>query len=67
MAVIKVIAKIGDTHHPKYGLLIKGQEYEIDESDFGDEIFERATESKTKKTGGSRRGDEVPHVPQKEE
>lgn len=43
MATIKVIAKIGDTYHPKYGELVKGHEYEIDEADFGDEIFEKGT------------------------
>jgi hypothetical protein len=41
MAVIKVIAKISNTYHPKYGALVAGQEYQIDEQDFGDEIFER--------------------------
>lgn len=40
MAKITVIAKIGDTIHPKYGFLVQGLEYEIDENDFGDEIFE---------------------------
>lgn len=40
MAVIKVIARIGGTIHPKYGLLEQGKEYEIEEADFGDEIFE---------------------------
>lgn len=41
MAKITVTAKIGDTYHPKYGLLVKGQELTIDEEDFGGEIFER--------------------------
>jgi hypothetical protein len=40
MATIKVIAKIGDTIHPRLGTLVKGEEYEIDETEFGDEIFE---------------------------
>jgi len=41
MATIRVIAKVGDTYHPKYGSLEKGREYDIEESDFGDEIFEK--------------------------
>ncbi len=41
MAVIKVRSKIGNTVHPKYGPLEEGQVLEIDEADFGDEIFER--------------------------
>jgi hypothetical protein len=36
---IKVIAKIGNTIHPRLGLLAAGEEYTIDESEFGDEIF----------------------------
>lgn len=72
MATIKVIAKVGDTHHPRLGLLKKGQEYEIDESDFGDEIFEKqnssaAAQQENKKTGGSRKVDGVQLAAQKEE
>ncbi len=48
MAIIKVTSKISNTYHPKYGELVAGQEYEIDEQDFGDEIFERQnTEHRT--------------------
>jgi hypothetical protein len=50
MAVIKVRSKIGNTVHPKYGPLEEGQELEIDEQDFGDEIFERYVEDKEQKT-----------------
>jgi len=41
MATIKVISKVGDTNHLKYGRLVRGKEYDIDEADFGDEIFEK--------------------------
>jgi hypothetical protein len=41
MATITVIAKIGNTFHPKYGALVQGQELQIEEADFGDEIFEK--------------------------
>ncbi|MEW6115667.1 MAG: hypothetical protein AB1553_02045 [Nitrospirota bacterium] len=37
---LKVTAKIGDTTHPKYGSLKKGESYEIEPADFGSEIFE---------------------------
>jgi hypothetical protein len=46
MATIKVTAKIGNTFHPKYGALVEGQEYTIDEADFGDEIFEKVDGSR---------------------
>ena len=42
MPKITVKAKIGDTIHPKYGLLVKGEEYTIEEEELGEEIFERA-------------------------
>lgn len=38
---VKVIGKIGNTCHPRLGMLEEGQEYEIEESAFGDEIFEK--------------------------
>lgn len=41
MPKIKVTAKIGDTIHPKYGQLVKGDEYTIEEEEFGEEIFEK--------------------------
>lgn len=41
MPKISVKARIGDTIHPKYGLLVKGQEYTIEKEEFGEEIFER--------------------------
>jgi hypothetical protein len=37
---MNVIARI-ETTHLKYGALIAGQEYEIEEDDFGDQIFEK--------------------------
>ena len=60
MATIKVIAKIGDTYHPKYGLLKKGAEYEIDEQDYGDELFEKisAEEQKNKSATGKNKKEE---------
>ncbi len=45
MGKIKVAATVGDTIHPKYGLLTVGQQYEIDEEEFGDEIFEKQVEA----------------------
>lgn len=47
MANIKVIAKVGNTYHPRFGLLEFGREYEIDEAEFGDEIFEKQQSAKS--------------------
>ncbi|GAB62648.1 hypothetical protein KSU1_C1052 [Candidatus Jettenia caeni] len=41
---IKVIAKIGNTYHPDLGLLVVGREYEIDETKFGDQLFDLVPE-----------------------
>jgi hypothetical protein len=41
MPKIKVKAKIDAGVHLKYGPIIKGQEYEIEDRDFGPELFER--------------------------
>lgn len=41
MAKITVKAKIDAGVHLKYGPIIKGQEYEIEENDFGNQLFER--------------------------
>jgi len=41
MARIVVKAKIDGGIHVKYGEIAKGREYEIDEEDFGAELFER--------------------------
>jgi hypothetical protein len=38
---ITVKAKIDGGIHLKYGEIIKGKEYEIEEEDFGDQLFER--------------------------
>lgn len=40
MPKITVKAKIGDTIHPRLGQLVKGEEYLIEEEEFGEEIFE---------------------------
>jgi len=40
MAKITVKAKIDAGIHLKYGPIVKGQEYEIEEADFGDQLFE---------------------------
>jgi len=50
MATIKVKSKVENTIHPKYGPLKKGQILEIDEKDFGDQIFEKI-DKKDKKKG----------------
>lgn len=39
MPTIKVTAKIGGTHHPKYGLLEKGKEYAIEVEGFAEQLF----------------------------
>lgn len=36
---IKVISLIGGTNHPTHGRLEEGKEFEIEVSQFGDEIF----------------------------
>lgn len=36
---ITVTAKITAGHHPKYGAIIAGQIYQIDEADFADQLF----------------------------
>lgn len=41
MAKITVKAKINGGVHLKYGEILEGQEYTIDEEDFGAELFER--------------------------
>ena len=41
MARIMVNARINGGTHVKYGPIIKGQQYEIDDIDFGPELFER--------------------------
>jgi hypothetical protein len=41
MPKITVKAKIDGGTHIKYGPIIKGQEYSIEEEDFGAELFER--------------------------
>lgn len=38
---INVVAKITAGVHPKYGAIIEGQTYTIDEQDFGDQLFDR--------------------------
>ncbi len=60
---IKVISKVGDTYHPKYGRLVKGMELEIEEADFGKEIFKKKSASPNE--GGSAGGTQVPPAPKK--
>jgi hypothetical protein len=55
MAKIRVIARVGDTIHPRLGRLVEGEEYEIEESEFGAEIFRKKTEPQK---GGSEGGTE---------
>ena len=40
---IKVISLIGGTNHPAHGRLEEGKEYEIEVSQFGDQIFKPKT------------------------
>lgn len=65
MARIRVLAKVGDTVHPRYGRLTEGQELEIEEADFGEEIFRRkggecAYEAGEEKTEGNRKKEHRP-------
>ncbi len=52
MELIEVKAKIGGTNHPKYGALVKGKTYMIEEKDFGDKIFARINREPGKKASG---------------
>jgi hypothetical protein len=55
MGMIKVKSRVGDTVHPKYGCLEVGRGLEIDEADFGDEVFERIRQKDKK--GDKRRAE----------
>lgn len=57
MPKITVKAKIGDTIHPKYGLLVKGSEYLIEEEEFGEEIFEKIPLDPPLLKGEAKQGD----------
>jgi hypothetical protein len=68
---IKVISKVGDTVHPKYGRLVKGMELDIEEADFGKEIFKKKSSSPKEggsvKKGGIRKGGEAPLTSKRKE
>ncbi len=49
MELIEVKAKIGGTNHPKYGALVEGKTYMIEEKDFGGQIFARINRKPGKK------------------
>jgi len=59
MAKVTVIAKVTGTHAVTGLGLVAGNEYEIDEEHYGDEIFERKKNSKDPKSVSSTEQEEA--------